>query len=95
MPSSPLRDPRGRPLTAEDLRKAVVKLTAERDALLAELDGDDDGVDRSALARLRAENAELEEMVEILEAETREAHAALDAERALLAAARALSLIHI
>ena len=34
-------------------------------------------------ARLRAENAELEEMVEILEAETREAHAALDAERAI------------
>ena len=76
MPSSPLRDPRGRPLTAEDLRKAVAKLTAERDALLAELDGDDDGVDGAALARLRAENAELEEMVEILEAETREAHAA-------------------
>jgi len=37
MPSSPLRDPRGRPLTAEDLRKAVAKLTAERDAQATEL----------------------------------------------------------
>ena len=43
----------------EELREAVAKLTAERDALLAELDDEEEGAERGVLGRLRTENSEV------------------------------------